>query len=373
MPEILEEAPKTFDTRLAGAAEKLKKQATAQVDTNIEPQPQVAPDPEPAKPVAVAEPAKEPEPNEKSQGTKPPSTENVEAPELSWDDSTPATQPTTDVSFEKIGSALKLEGIKSETELVAKFNEINTELAQYKEKVQALSNIPEELRDVLSDPAKRNDWKSYVHPIDYSKVDPVVLYEHEASKLPQFRNPDGSINQEKLDAVLDTIPETTKELEGSRIAQQKHSEQIQFRQQQQAIARQRKEAQDRELAEAAKDLSKLFPVEQFGIKWENKHAEQMYKGISDGSLLQKHFLKSDGSYDMRKAMATIAKAEYAEKMLKHVASKATVATKKEIFKENSNIQLQSSSTSAAPEALNEKPLSPAEKVMKWRESQQGLK
>jgi hypothetical protein len=310
MPEILEEAPKTFDTRLAGAAEKLKKQAAAQANTNIEPQPQVAPDPEPAKPVVVAEPEKEPEPKVEEKTTP-----EVAAPETDWDDSTPATQPTTDVSFEKIGSALKLEGIKSETELVAKFNEINTELAQYKEKVQALSNIPEELRDVLSDPAKRNDWKSYVHPIDYSKVDPVVLYEHEASKLPQFRNPDGSVNQEKLDAVLDTIPETTKELEGSRIAQQKHSEQIQFRQQQQAIARQRKEAQDRELAEAAKDLSKLFPVEQFGIKWENKHAEQMYKGISDGSLLQNHFLKSDGSYDMRKAMATIAKAEYAEKML----------------------------------------------------------
>ncbi len=369
MADTLEDAPKTFDTRLAGVAEKIKKQAAVQAEPNIEPQPQVAtPEPEPAKPVATAEPTKEPEPKVEEKPTA-----EVTAPETDWDDSTPATPSTTDVSFEKIGSALKLEGIKSETELVAKFNEINTELSQYKEKVQALSNIPEELRDVLSDPAKRNDWKSYVHPIDYSKVDPVVLYEHEASKLPQFRNPDGSINQEKLDAVLDTIPETTKELEGSRIAQQRQAEQIQFRQQQQAIARQKKEAQDRELAEAAKDLSKLFPVEQFGIKWENKHAEQMYRGISDGNLLQKHFLKSDGSYDMRKVMATIAKAEYAEKMLKHVASKATVATKKEIFKENSNIQLQTTSTSAAPEALNEKPLSPAEKIMKWKESQQGLK
>ncbi len=365
MSEILEAKP----TTLVEVAARLKKQAAAQAEPNIEPQQTVAqPEPEPAKPVATAEPAKEPEvpiTPPKSIKEEPAKTNEVLD---DWDDSTPVTTATPDVNFEKIGSALKIEGIKSESELVAKFNEINTELSQYKEKVQALSNIPDELKEVLSDPAKRNDWKSYINPIDYSRFDPVEVYEIEASKLPQFRNPDGTFNKTKFDEVLDAIPETQKELEGSRIIQQKIQEQNQFKQQQQAIAQQRKELQERELAEAARELPKLFPVEQYGMKLDNKHSEQLYKGISDGSLLKKHFLKADGSYDMKKTMATIAKAEYAEKMLKHIAGKATVAAKKEILQATTNPQLSTSSQSVAPEQVNEKPLSPAEKFAKYQSS-----
>lgn len=366
MEPILEEAPKVFDTRLSGIAEKLKQQAAQaepiQQETPVQPS-EIAP-----QPVASQEQSKKEEP--KVEQVK----EETPEPADEWDDQPTATQPAeTKVDFEKIGSALKLEGIKGESDLVAKFNELNTELAQYKEKATTFSQIPDDLKPVLEIAAKGGDWKTYVNPVDYSKVDPVDAYEYELSKLPQFRNPDGTFNKQSFDDAMDAIPETQKSLEGSRILRQLSFEQNQRISQQQQTIQARKESQDRDLAEAAKQLPNLFPVEQYGIKFDQRHSETLYKGISDGSLLQKHFLRSDGSYDMKKVMSTIAKAEYAEKMLKHVSNKATVQTKKQILKETTNPQFTTTSTSAAPTQVDEKPLSPAEKFAKFAQSQTGLK
>jgi hypothetical protein len=322
-------------------------------------------------PVVVAETPKEQPKVETIPETTKEVPVQVEKPWDAEDSNEQITTPTTSYDFSKLGSALKLPEVKSEADVVTKFNELQTKLQEFETKKAAtFEGVPDELKEVINLAKEGVDWKSYLgaSTVDWSKYHPADVYEAEFAKLPNFRNPDGTLNQQALDDALDAVPEAQKAFEGQKIIQQRLFEQNQFKQQQIAQARLRKEQSDRALLEATKNLSQLLPEDRYGIKFEPKHSDYLFKGISDGSLLQKHFLNDQGQYDMKKVTETIAKAEWGEKMIKYHADKAKVSTKKEVLNQTQNVQLDTPRTSVAPDDASKVQKSASEKMKAWQES-----
>jgi hypothetical protein len=296
----------------------------------------------------------------------------AEEQELSWDNDVVeqvAEIPPT-VDFSKIGSALNLE-VKSESDIVAKFNEIQTKLKEYETKGTAIPAVPEDLKEVIEIATKGGDWKSYVSDLqtDWTKLDPKEVFERQMMADPRFQD-NGVFNEDKYWEAMDALPDFQKELMGKQVIDYKRQQQAQAQARQAEIAERQRQAADRELAQAVKSLDKLLPVEEFGIKFEPKHSDYIYKGVNDGSLLKKHFQKDDGTYDMAKVVKTIALAEYGEKMIAFQAKKAATQAKKELLQSSQNVQLNRPSQPATPSAPTAaKDLSPAEKLAKFQESQ----
>ncbi len=351
------------------AANLRAKAEAAQQPQNVE-----QPAPTPVEPTKVSDPGPE-APSQPVAEAEVPKEVPKETPvevEVPWDaeinvDPIPTTQI---VDFEKLGSALKLEGVKSESDLVTKINEYKTKLQEFEtQKAATFEGLPDELKEVLDLAKKGGDWKSYMgaSTVNWNKVDPEQLWENELSTF--YRKADGSFDQEGYESALDATPKSVKLMEGSRIIQQRVAEQQQFKNQQINQARIRKEESDKALAQATRKLGELLPFEEYGIKFESKHSDYLFNGISNGALLQKHFLTDNGQYDMKKVARTIALAEYGDKMIKHQAEKAKIAGKKEILHTTQNVQLDGSRRSAAPDAGSEKQLTPSEKMAKYMESQ----
>lgn len=317
---------------------------------------------EPPKPEAETTPKDTQEPTEQ--------TASSAAPEVSWD--TQETTTTTSLvtfDYNKLGSALELGEIKDENELVAKVSELRNRAKQLED--NQLSGIPDEFKDVLKVTKAGEDWKKYLaeNIVDYSKVDPLKLYEdqffEQAIRLQKFRNPDGSVNQDAIFDALDAIPEVSRLIEGGRIQQTLMINQQARRTQIVQQAQERLGKADKDLANSAKSLNELLPFESYGIKFEQKHSNQIYEGITNSKLTKKHLgisyedLVRSGA-DMKQIARTIATAEYVEPMLKFKSKNSEVQAKKELLSKVQNVQLTSPGTTVQPDEEKKKVLSPAE-------------
>ncbi len=172
-----------------------------------------------------------------------------------------------------------------------------------------------------------------------------------------------------MDDALDTIPEGQKAYEGNRLIQERINQQQQFKNHQIQQARVRKENADKALLSAVGKLSEIFPEKDYGVKFEARHADELFKGISSGELIKQYFTDENGNYDMNKVVETIALRKYGPKMIKFQAEKSKVAAKKEILTSTQNVQLDTPRRSVAPETGTEKQLSPAEKIQKMMDQQ----
>lgn len=331
--------------------------------------------PEPAAPAASAEPAEPAEPIQPAatEPVQPTTAEPAAAPiepapteepvELaSWDSETtiPATQDSTKVlDIAKLSSALNLGEVKDEQDFIARVGE---QLKQARKTIQ-----DDELRTLVELAEQGADWRSLI-TVDYSKEDPVKIFERELAQDPRFKNADGSFNEALFLEELDTIPETLRRYQGNQILGALSQRQAQLRQTLQYQAEQRRERFDNQLREVSLNLNRILPFEQYGIKFEPKHSEHLYRGISDGSLLKKHFLNEQGQYDAAKTLRTIAAAEYVDKMVQYRAGKAAVDTKRDILNRTQNPVTQTPATPAPPaEPEQPKVLSAPEKVKAWQE------
>jgi hypothetical protein len=327
---------------------------------------------QPSTPAAEAVPSKPVEnvkPTEKPNAT--PETPAEPAEEVfQWDANIPdlakPTQPESSgapVDLKKLGSAFNLE-VKSEDELVSKVNE---RLAKLKElETQSLDGLPEQLKQAAEIARKGGDWFAYTNAtaLDATKLDPLELFqkEYERTEAQNFKLADGSVDWEKLDEAHDSIPEAVRRMQGNQIKSV-----IANRQQQQvaAVMAQTVAQQERfqkNLGDAAKDLTNLLPREQFGILIESKHSSYLYEGINNGSLIKKHLGDIDPSVlmklDGKKLMKTIAIAEFGEGISESRFKQGKTAGKKELLTGTTNAQLQSPSYSPTPnEPNNEKPSS----------------
>lgn len=371
---------KNQQAAMADYLEKQKAKAAAKVENqqSVEGQTEVPkPTEEQSKPEAEVAPK-----DSKEEAVKAEETLAIEKPEdtelLSWDaDETQKPEPVK-FDFGKIGSALELGEIKDESELVQKVSELRTKVKQLEE--SPLKGIPDDLKEVLEVTRKTGDWRQYLEEtlVDYSKVDPMKLYEErffkQAVQLPKFRNADGTVNQEAILDALESIPEVTRMIEGGNIQQNMIANQQVKKNLILQKAQEKVQEADRALVTASKSLNDLLPFDSYGIKFEPKHFSQIYEGISSSQLTKKHLgvsyedLVRSGA-DMKAVSRTVAAAEYAEQMVKFKAKNSQTLAKRELLQKVQNVQLTTSGTTVTPESEKKRELSPAEKIKAHLESQ----
>lgn len=292
---------------------------------------------------------------------------------VEWDKDVFEPQPTleTSVTIEALGSALKLDGVKSKEDLVAHFT---TQQAKIKELETAqtshLDGLDDDLKEVVRIAKEKGDWKGYLSTaaVDYSNVDPVALFEQEVDR--QFTK-NGVYDKEGADAAIAEIPEAYKRLEGSRLKQNLIDRQANRRQE---ILRQqetRRQEFGRGVAEATKSLSQTLPKDKYGITFEPKHSDFIYEGIRNGSLIKKHFGNIDiSNADPAKLVKAVTLAEWGEKIAKFNADQGKVKGMKEVLKSAQNVQLSTPPVPPTPIVQGEKPKTAADKLRESRAAMQ---
>lgn len=330
---------------------------------------------QPAEPQPTEEPSKvEPQEAPKEPETPvDPSPEN-EAPE-SWDE--PETEVVSEtppvVDFKKIGSALELGEIKDENELIAKVSSLKTQKGE---------ELPNEIKEALELAKRTGDWRPYLreHLVeqDFSRLKPEEIYEEqifaEAQNIPEWKNPDGSINEEAVYAYIDSIPKPQRIFQGKQIQQQLVATQQARKAQIVRQAQERIEVADKSLGTATKSLNEILPFEQYGIKFESSHASKIYEGVTSSKLTKKHLgisyedLVKNGA-DMKALTATIAKAEYAEQMLKFKSKNSATQAKKELLSKTQNAQITTPGTAARPEDSEKREPTAVEKLAQHLKNQ----
>lgn len=342
----------------------------AKNNKKVEPVTPVTPPAEP--PVVTQEPAAQVPPPEVPETHTPSNVPEVPEVTKSWDeDLVPEVVVAPTFDFKQLGSALDLGEINTADELIGKVKEIRTKANELE--TNALAGVPDEFKEVLK-VAKtgERDWKEYLSTtiVDFSKVDPVTLYEDEFSRgarnNPKFFT-DGKFDQEKLDAAMDSIPDAVKESLGRVTQQALMTEQSRKRQEIVARNAQRLEQAESSLVKATQGLGEVLPVESYGIKFEQKHSSHIQSGIRNSSLTKKHLgvsfddLVARGA-DMKAVTRTIGLAEYGEKMLKFKSENSKATAKKEILASVQNAQITNPGSAPKPEAPEDKRLTYKQKM-----------
>jgi hypothetical protein len=324
-------------------------------------------------PAAKQEPPKEPvaqkvEPEKPAEIKNPDETNRTEKPEdiVQWDDDVPDapnSTPQSDekIDYKKLGSALQLE-INSEADLVKTVKERFEKLSTL-EKTSNLEGVPDILKQTLEVAKKGGDWVQYagVSAVDFSKFEPIDLFERDYERLNsyRFKNPDGTIDIDKLDLELDSIADGVKAMHGEQIKAKLVAEQNYRKNQIIAEATAQQEKFQKSLAEATTGLSKALPSESFGIVIEPKHSSHLYEGITKGTLIKKHLGDIDPSIlsklDASKLAKTLAIAEWGEKISQFRYKQGEVAGKKALLQSSQNVQITPVSSPPAPEVKVDTP------------------
>lgn len=307
---------------------------------------------------------------DKQEPTPEPAPEKVEEVEFKWDaDIVEETPKTAAVDIKKIGSAFEL-NVTNEEELI---KEVGGKLAKLKEleaeTAKAFEGVPASLKEAIDIAKKGGDWYSFVENslLDVTKLDPIDLFEqeYERQEAAKYRNPDGTIDYEKLDEAMDSIPDAIKSMQGNQIKNSLYMQQQQKKQQLVQQAQQSQEVFNMQLTEAVKELPSYFPQDTFGIAVESKHVSSLYDGIASNKLIQKHLGNIDPSVlsklDAKKLIKTLAMAEWGAGISKAQYNRGLVSGKKELLEKAQNPQINAPSRSAEPEVTNGQK-TPAEKL-----------
>lgn len=276
------------------------------------------------------------------------------------------------LTIEVLGSALKLEGIKSKDDIVAQFNTQKAKIKELEESRETyLTDFDDEFKEVFGIAKEKGDWKGYLAAQlgSSANIDPVQLFEQEIDK--QFMK-DGVFDKDGADAALAEIPLAFKRMQGE---QMKRSLQERAGSRKQAIlkaAEDRKKQFNGDFAEAARNLGKILPADKFGITLEGRHGDFIYDGIRTGELVEKHFGKG---FDISKAnpgklARTLALAEWGEQISQHQFVQGKAQQLKEHLMSGQNVQLNSPAIPPAPNQPSLQPKTAAEKLLDRNRSQQ---
>ena len=180
------------------------------------------------------------------------------------------------VDFKKLGSAFDLEASTQE-ELISKVKEKFSKLKEVQE--TTFSGVPDDLKQAIEIAKKGGDWKSYTSSlaVDVEKLDPLALFDREFERVEtqRFKNPDGSIDYEKLDEELNSIPDGIKRMQGNAIKQQISNQQKARQATVMAAVEQAQDKFQKSLGDAVKDLPSMLPKEAYGVTFEPKHSSYL--------------------------------------------------------------------------------------------------
>lgn len=338
----------------------LANKASSPVEPTPAPAPAASTPAEPVEPVAEPkEPVEPVEPSDDNQ-VEPQNVDDLEdvvpaepvEPELidDWDSdsiSDPDPQkPVNDEVYLELGKAVGLEEIKSKDELINRVKELKEGVEKAnEEKKSLLESIPEDLVKAVELAKQNGDYLSYlgVSSVDYSKVDPIDLYE--AYVEDSLANPDGTVDYDKVDEYLDSLSDVDKELRGKQLKAQYIETQNQKKVYLQAQAEESRIRKERLVKEA---VDKLNVVN--GFKVSPSHKQELYNDLVSDPL--KDYRKGN-SLDYEKMVKDRFIVKYYEKLDRFRQTQIKNGVKREMLNEITNPQITKPGTVAAPEKKKE--------------------
>lgn len=278
---------------------------------------------EPKAPIIKEEPKAEIKPEAK-----------VETKDEFIDLETPETATETAPAFD-FTSFIKDTGIDAKTkeEFVAKYKETIS-----KQSEDPLKGLPDNLRKAVDFAKQGGDFLQMlkINQIDYSQIDPVVLYEQSVKS--QIKD------QVKAKEYLDSVSPLAKEIEGERLKNQS----IQWQQSQEALMLGELQSKaTQELVKKAENetrlretVSKVDNIDGFKVKQGEK--DKFIKEVLDGSLTKELFMDEKGNFDYNKMFKARFLIKNFDAIKKHYGSKITTQTKREVIEGLTNAELQTS-------------------------------
>ena len=303
--------------------------------------------PEPAKvvveekvePVSTAQVAPEEQPAPETKETV-----VEDGPVADWDtdpnaaapDKTSGIPDNTEI-FNELGSALGLEKVSTKEDLI----KAASALAE-KAKGPDTSNIHPELLKAIELSKSGGDFYEYlkITSVDYSKADPVTLYEDYV--IDQLTDANGNVNEDEVNDYLDTMKESEKRLKGIELQKRLVYEQGRKVKEIETEAIQKKEKQDADLKAA---LGHLQEVD--GFKLSDSHRKEVFSWVT-GKMMKDLFYGPDGNLDPEKVAKVAFRNLYHDKVHSYQVNRIKNATKREFYEDITNAQIKAPTTLTNP-------------------------
>jgi hypothetical protein len=205
-------------------------------------------------------------------------------------------------------------------------------------------NIPAELKKAVELASKGADYLEYlkVNTVDYSKADPVELYENYI--IDSLSDEQGQVDEEKVNSYLDSLSDVQKELEGKRLQRQLIVEQQRRTVELEQSAIRAREKHDADLKAALRGFAEID-----GFKVDDNHRRELFDWISSGGIMKDLFYGQDGSFDPIKAAKVAFRNKYYDKLDSYHKTKIRNATKREILKDITNQEIVTTPKNASPQ------------------------
>jgi hypothetical protein len=249
------------------------------------------------------------------------------ADDLSWDslidDSDVVNTPETKtIDWKSISTAIgvtdEFKGAEDLTKYVETLKKENSEL---KSRTAVDESLPTDIRDAIEIWKNQGDYHSVfeVGAIDYSKIDPIELFEDEVQE--HFWNADGTFREQEYYDYIDNIPDMDKSIRGTQIQKYLVAEQ----QHQKQVIKQRAEQEKAvNLKNLEVALNRFDKVGDYAIT--PKVRQQMYKDVASGNFLQELGVGSTGAHQFEKLLPMYFKAKYFDAIQKFTATRTKAST-----------------------------------------------
>ncbi|HEY0749691.1 MAG TPA: hypothetical protein VGD26_00970 [Chitinophagaceae bacterium] len=282
-------------------------------------------------------------PKEEAKPEVEPKKEEVEGPISDWDtpaDTTPEAPAVTPKDVEilsELGSALGLEKVTSKEDILKAVSELSE-----KAKGPDTSDIHPELLKAIELSKKGGDFYEYlkITSVDYSKADPVTLYEDYV--IDQLTDANGNVNEDEVNDYLDNMKESEKRLKGIELQKRLVYEQQRKAAEIESEAIQRKEKQDIALKAALGNLQEID-----GFKVSDSHRKEVFSWVTS-KMMKDLFYGPDGNLDPQKVAKVAFRNLYHDKLHAYQMNKIKHATARDIYADVTNQQIKTTSSSPNP-------------------------
>src|SRR5690606_11821970 len=154
-----------------------------------------------------------------------------------------------------------------------------------------------------------------VFSVDYSKEDPVELFESEVAEL--FYDEDGSFRKDEYEEYLDSLLPADKLMRGKAIQRELINMQIQKRSE---IKQRAAEAKAQQLESIRQTLDGLDKIAGYNLT--PKVKKQMFDSFATGQIHSQLGILPNGKFDSAKAVQTAFKAMYFDAIQSYLTTKA---------------------------------------------------
>lgn len=288
---------------------------------------------------ATEDPTKQ-APEEQEEATT--SEEEVEVAD--WDEA-PEQQPDA-IDENKIFTTKlkeKLGDLFNETDPDEFFNTVKDKLSKQEE--DALLNVPEDLKKAIELSKEGVNYKEYlkVSNVDYDGFSDTDLYANSIANF--FKDPNGQIDEAKLQEHVDSLSDIQLQLEGSKIRTSLKQQQTMLQQQLVHEAATKKAEKERSVSSAVAELNSVM-----NFKVNPYQKEKIKSKLLNSDL---SMFTSNGKVNYKEAAESLFKIENFDKIVNYLKTSTANTVKKQILEPLVNAEVRSNATPAMhQETLN---------------------